>query len=340
MGPRRVALALVLSAACAADGEATSDHHEHAGDPIGTTSAALSDADPVSAAVAESCTTSVVKGLSTQLVDEIQCMRPGTFASIEGASGFTLGSAVFPWLQAPARDALLAAQRERGVTMTINSALRTLPQQYLLYRWYRSGRCGISLAASPGKSNHESALAVDIEDNAAWREAMRAHDLVWLGASDPVHFDYEGEGQVDIAGLSVLAFQRLWNRNHPEDRIAEDSTYGTATEERLAKAPVGGFTKGAECASPTPDESAPPGSGGGRGGPLGASGERRDGEGQGGCAIGVARGTSRGAAWSAIAFVGLAALGRRRVATSRKRAPAQRTGASTCVSARLPAPPA
>ncbi|MCW5838207.1 MAG: M15 family metallopeptidase, partial [Labilithrix sp.] len=204
------AVALALLAACGTRGDAdVGDHHEHGDVQLGRASAALSDADPVSAAVAESCTTSVVRGLSTQLVDEIQCMRPGTFASLDGAPGFSLGGAVFPWLQAPARDALLAAQKERGVTMTINSALRTLPQQYLLYRWYRSGRCGIALAASPGKSNHESGLAVDIDDNAAWRGAMRAHELEWLGASDPVHFDYEGEGRADVAGLSVLAFQRL-----------------------------------------------------------------------------------------------------------------------------------
>lgn len=314
MGRTSGAVALALLAACGTRGDAdVGDHHEHGDVQLGRASAALSDADPVSAAVAESCTTSVVRGLSTQLVDEIQCMRPGTFASLDGAPGFSLGGAVFPWLQAPARDALLAAQKERGVTMTINSALRTLPQQYLLYRWYRSGRCGIALAASPGKSNHESGLAVDIDDNAAWRGAMRAHELEWLGASDPVHFDYEGEGRADVAGLSVLAFQRLWNRNHPEDTIDEDGSYGPATEERLAKAPVGGFAEGAACGSPTTDAPAPPASGGGRGGPLGASGERRDGEGPGGCAVGPARGApARDLGGGALALLGLAALGRRR----------------------------
>ncbi len=281
------ACVLILLASCAGDAVDSGDHHEHGGEPIATVEAALEASDPVSVAIAESCTTSVVKGLSTQLLDEIQCLHPGTFGSIDGLPGFDLGTAVFPWLQTPAREALVAAQKQRGVTMTINSALRTLPQQLLLYRWYKAKRCGISLAATPGNSNHESALAVDIQDNAAWREAMAAHDFVWLGASDPVHFDYKGEGRVDIGGLSVLAFQRLWNRNHPEDRIEEDSDYGPATEERLTKAPVGGFPKGAECAPSTNDAGTSSGNGG-SGGPLGASGTRVDGEGQGGCSIGGA----------------------------------------------------
>jgi hypothetical protein len=140
---------------------------------------------------------------------------------------------------------MLDAQKARGVTITINSGLRTLPQQYLLYRWYQTGRCGIGLAAKPGTSNHESAVAIDIADNVAWRTALTNRGFRWLGASDPVHYDFVGQGAVNLRGLSVKAFQRLWNRNHPEDPIAEDSGYGTETEKRLAKAPIGGFPKGA-----------------------------------------------------------------------------------------------
>lgn len=237
-------------AACSAD-----VHSLHDDEPVGETSAALSESDPVSAAVVESCTTASLKGLATQLVDEIQCLRPGTMKSIAGVSGFNLDAAVFPWLQAPAAEAVIAAQATRGVALSINSALRTLPQQYLLYQWYLMRQCGIGLAAPPGQSNHESGLAIDIDDNAAWRETMAAHDMRWFGAIDPVHFDYVGAGSVDLGGLSVLAFQRLWNRNHPEDRLAEDSIYGSEVEKRLVRSPVGGFPVGDGCsasASPTP----------------------------------------------------------------------------------------
>jgi hypothetical protein len=216
-------------------------------EPVGTTSAELVASDPVSSAVSQSCSTTAVKGLATQLVEEIQCLKPGSMKDISGTPGLSLGAAVFPFLQTSAANALIDARKARGTTMTINSGLRTLAQQYLLYRWYQTGRCGIGLAAKPGTSNHESALAVDIEDNAGWRSAMNGHSFRWLGASDPVHYDYIGGGTIDLRGLSVKAFQRLWNRNHPADTIAEDGAYGPATETRLAQAPVGGFAMGAFC---------------------------------------------------------------------------------------------
>lgn len=238
-------LTLALSVAgCALDGATPVEDDE----PLGEVSSELAASDSVERAVSQACSTTAVKGLSQQLVDEIQCLRPGTLSRIDGISGLSLGSAVFPYLQTPAANALKNARAARGTTMSINSALRTLPQQYLLYRWYRTGRCGIGLAASPGRSNHESALALDIGDNSGWRSSMTSKGFRWLGANDPVHFDYVGSGAVDLRGLSVKAFQRLWNRNHPTDRIAEDGDYGPQTEQRLSRAPVGGFALGASCA--------------------------------------------------------------------------------------------
>ena len=230
------------------------DHHDDGSEEeIGSVRSSLSPTDTVATAVAQSCTTTAVKGLSTQLVDEIQCLRPATFMRIDGAPGLALGSAVFPYLQTNAAKALVDAQKARGTTMSINSALRTLPQQYLLYRWYQTGRCGIGLAASPGTSNHEGGIAVDINDNAGWRAAMLGKGFRWLGASDPVHHDFTGAGSADLRGVSVKAFQRLWNRNNPTDKIAEDGAYGSSTAERLARSPSGGFAKGADCINSPPD---------------------------------------------------------------------------------------
>lgn len=247
---RFAVVALFGVAACMnPTGDDPDDVHE---EPIGEVSSALGASDPVSSAVSQACSTTAVKGLATQLVEEIQCLRPNTMKKIDGTPGLTLGAAVFPYLQTPAANALIAAQKARGATLSINSGLRTLPQQYLLYRWYQTGRCGIALAARPGTSNHESAVAVDINDNASWRTTMQGKGFRWLGSSDPVHFDYTGGGTVDLRGLSVKAFQRLWNRNNPGDKIAEDGAYGPATEARLAKSPVGGFAKGASCNNPAP----------------------------------------------------------------------------------------
>jgi hypothetical protein len=198
---RFAVLALFSVAACVNDvGEDADDVHE---EPVGEVSAALVSSDPVSSAVSQACSTTAVKGLATQLVEEIQCLRPNTMKKIDGTPGLVLGAAVFPYLQTPAANALIAAQKARGATLSINSGLRTLPQQYLLYRWYQTGRCGIGLAAKPGTSNHESAVAVDINDNASWRTTMQGKGFRWLGSSDPVHFDYTGGGTVDLRGLSV-----------------------------------------------------------------------------------------------------------------------------------------
>ena len=159
---------------------------------------------------------------------------------------------VWPYLQGPARDALHAAVRQRGGNLRITSALRTLAQQFLLYRWYQQGRCGISLAARPGRSNHESGLAIDTPDYNAWRATLTAGPWRWLGNSDVVHFSYTGGGTVDLSGLSVRAFQRLWNRNHGEDMIDEDGVYGPQTEARLLRSPTTGFDVGACDAEPDP----------------------------------------------------------------------------------------
>lgn len=37
----------------------------------------------------------------------------------------------------------------------------------------------------------------------------------------------------DIRELSVRAFQRLWNQNHPNEQLKEDGIYGPATEKAI-----------------------------------------------------------------------------------------------------------
>ena len=229
-----VALASLTFAACGGSAE------ENAG---GTAESNLGAAGSVEAAVSTSCSTSAVHGLAQQLVDEIECMSPGALTKIDGIPNVTVDSVVFPYLQAPAAKALRTAATHGAIS--INSALRTLPQQYLLYRWYQSGRCGIGLAAHVGHSNHEQGLAVDVGDHSS--SAMTNAGFHWLGNADPVHWDYRGGGGVDLAGMSTKAFQRLWNRNHPTERIGEDGSYGGETETRLKRTPAAGFAVGAAC---------------------------------------------------------------------------------------------
>lgn len=202
----------------------------------------------VAEAADTSCSTSSVKGLSEQIAAQANCIAPGAFVKLPQIGNLTLGAAVFPYLEQPAADQFMATLTEdAGTTMTVNSMLRTVAQQYLLYRWYQQGTCGIGLAAAPGNSNHESGLAVDVQNYNTWMDALESHGFSWLGSSDPVHFDYEGPGAVDHRGTDVLAFQQLWNDNNPGDLIDEDGIYGPQTEARLQMSPADGFSIPPSC---------------------------------------------------------------------------------------------
>jgi hypothetical protein len=221
-----------------------------AGEPDGDEPTDQSDDAVVSGSVSHaasvSCSTASVKPLSQQIIAEMNCISPGSVAKIPKRPNLVVSSAVFPYLVTPAKNALVASLNAHpGTKMHLNSAFRTVAQQYLLYRWYQTGRCGIGLAAHPGLSNHETGLALDVQETSTWRSSLKNHGFHWFGSSDSVHYDYYGASSK--RGLDVKAFQRLWNRNHPGDKIAVDGDYGPQTEARIKKSPANGFAKGATC---------------------------------------------------------------------------------------------
>src|SRR5262249_27193003 len=61
-------------------------------------------------------------------------------------------------------------------------------------------------------------------------------------------------------GIDVRAFQRLWNRNNPGDKIAEDGEWGPQTETRMKKSPASGFPIGAQCSDSSSSSSSGSGS--------------------------------------------------------------------------------
>ncbi len=219
----------------------------------------------VSEAVGSGCATKIVEGLSKQIFARAECIAPGAFSPVPKRPNATFGGSVLPYMQAPGRDALLKTlDANKGTSMTINSMMRSVAQQYLLHQWYLNQQCGIALAAKPGTSNHETGLAIDIQEYGTWRPKLEANGFAWLGSNDPVHFDYKGPGSENQSKVGVMAFQQLWNLNHPEDPIAEDGVYGPQTEARLKKSPAEGFASGpGDCGG---------GEGGGGAGGAGAGG--------------------------------------------------------------------
>jgi hypothetical protein len=200
---------------------------------------------PVASFETTSCSTGDVLALARQIAEEVNCMLPGQLVVFEAGPNIEfVGSAVLPYLGGAARDDLYAAAATGGV-VEVTSAFRTVVQQYLLRRWFELGRCGITAAAEPGSSNHESGRALDVANYDDWVATFAAHGWDHSVPGDPVHFDYLAAE--DIRGADVLAFQRLWNRNAPGDPIAEDGEYGPTTAERVQRAPAEGFGIGASC---------------------------------------------------------------------------------------------
>lgn len=199
-------------------------------------------------AAARSCSTSTVDGLSRQIIAQSRCVDAGAFVPLPKRKNLIAASHVFLYFDRAARDELVAVLDEHpDRTMTVNSALRTVVQQYMVNRWAAQKRCGVQMATLPGESNHESGLALDIREAKLWRRALEDHGFRWLGPKDRVHFDYKRAPASSHTNADVTAFQQLWNRNHPDDPIAETGRYNAATEQRLKKAPPNGFALGADC---------------------------------------------------------------------------------------------
>lgn len=233
------------------DGGAVMDYESDDGEPHPSKPAPPKHFDTVQHAAVDSCTTASVDGLSRQIIAQARCIRPNAFVPLPSRPNLVIASQVFPYLELEARDHLLKAIDARPKQkMTINSALRTVAQQYLVWRWSATKRCGVPLATPPGESNHEVGFALDIAEAATWRPALEAQDFKWLGASDRVHFDYKSSSSAGRVATDVLAFQKLWNKNHPTDKIAEDGRYNPATEQRLKQAPADGFALGPSCTKP------------------------------------------------------------------------------------------
>jgi MYXO-CTERM domain-containing protein len=236
---RAATLALtVLASGCALDVQP---------EPLGTARSSLTVDQEIAKAT---CSTSsaVVGGLSQQILDEIaSCLNPGVLVKVPSDAKLAI-DAVHPYLVKPAYDALKKAAAGRTDALNVSSMFRSVAQQYFLYR--RSD-CYPAVAA-PGTSNHETGIAIDVSDpdNSSWRSVLTANGFKWLGDFDRFHFDYTGPGSVNLRGQDVLAFQRLWNRNNPSDKIAEDGDWGPQTEARMKKSPAGGFAIGADCGPP------------------------------------------------------------------------------------------
>lgn len=194
--------------------------------------------------------TDILSGLNRQLIQKLNQLAPGKLVSIQDLiSNGKIDPlpSVLPFVGGPtAKARLLAAINARGITLPLNSAFRTVAQQFLLRREFDFGpaRCGMGAVAMPGNSNHESGLAIDIANPLSWKPFLEQFNWFWIGPFDPPHFDFVGG--TDLRQLNVMAFQSLWNDNNPGDQLVVDGDFGSdppnsETWQRLLETPVDGF---------------------------------------------------------------------------------------------------
>jgi N-acetylmuramoyl-L-alanine amidase len=180
--------------------------------------------------------TSIVNGLSQQLIYQINIIVPDALVSFDDLD-VELGDAAYPFVPPAAKLALEKAIKRRGIKLVVNSAYRTLAQQMLLFNWRGNNPNPV---AAPGTSNHQSGLALDIEDRAGWLPFLQGSGWQPL-RNDPPHIDYQGAGARDLRKATILAFQQLWNKNHPTEEIGDDGLWGDETESALNRSPAMGF---------------------------------------------------------------------------------------------------
>lgn len=187
------------------------------------------------------CSTEKLAPLARQIAQTLIASLPAT--DIIDISGHVniVGGSTLPYLQRRAGEAFIAAINEAGRKPQLVHALRTLPQQYMVYYQYIHHLCDIPLAASPGSSPHERAIAIDLHDWDSWRAVLAKHNFVWRGQADKPHFNFHGPQNADFGIEEIKAFQKTWNDHNPTDLLKVDGSYGPKTESKLLISPVAGW---------------------------------------------------------------------------------------------------
>ena len=75
-------------------------------------------AETVAQAASQSCSTTSVKGLSQQIIDQSQCIDPAAFVQVPAQPNLVLGAAVFPYLELPVAQELLGRLAAEGARTT------------------------------------------------------------------------------------------------------------------------------------------------------------------------------------------------------------------------------
>jgi hypothetical protein len=177
-----------------------------------------------------------IAGISKQLCAE--AVKMGFLVPINCSNIDIDGdSLVHLFTQLNTLQALNKVCAEISTPLKVSTCYRTLAQQYILKRNLTS------LVANVGRSNHGDG-SLDITNYGEHRGVLEQHGFSQTYADrDPVHFDFDGAEDKRI--WTVIAFQKLWNRNN-DHQIAADGIVGSGTLMALSNTPVNGFVDASE----------------------------------------------------------------------------------------------
>ena len=204
----------------------------------------------------------LINGLSAQLVDEVNCIQPGVLQEfvVSQTAGHLYTDRNIPHLLRP--EVVAAAEAVAALKadwITITSGYRDVGMQY--YDWVWGQKLGFP-AARPGASFHQGGQAMDLAFPSYWRSDLLAYgvdtngdgtrDVFWecydmvapICVDDAPHFQFVQTSTPDLMVESVRAFQRLWNRNNPNEPLVEDGAWGPGTEAKMEKTDAAGFAYG------------------------------------------------------------------------------------------------
>lgn len=198
------------------------------------------------------CSTTEVRGLSTQILHQLHCDHPGVLDEIHSIEQLCMSSSLLPYLDRLAVRALRTAVNQSTDSFSVTSSLRTLAEQYVLYQWSSYSRCGhTETEHQPGSSEHMKGVAVDILQYQQFKQLASKIQFHWQGDSNPTRFSFSGS-TFDIQGALIRSFQKLWNTNHPTEKVVEDGVYGPQTEAALRRTAANGFRQIPTCSFQTP----------------------------------------------------------------------------------------
>ena len=198
------------------------------------------------------CSTTEVRGLSSQILHQLHCDHPGVIEEINSIEELCMPSALLPYLHKNATVALKTALGKSTKSFVITSSLRTVAEQYLLYQWSSNSICGHSQPEDrPGRSDYMKGVAFDVEQYDQFKSFVSASQFQWQGNANPTKFLFS-PSTFDVQRALTQSFQKLWNINHPTEKVVEDGLYGSQTEMILRRASVNGFIKKPSCSFPVP----------------------------------------------------------------------------------------